>query len=220
MTIIALRAPDASGLKVTGIEQLDFGASDAPQFPPDSEKSPAFGPMTLALNSSAIGRWFVILRRLASLPPSATLPYARFAGKVVNAAAPVPLKATVRWPLVTLAEIVRVEVRVPIAVGVRWIVIVQLVPGATPPVGLQVVAPTENSELEEAIPLMNSCTLPEFLTGRVFDTLVKSAAAPTWNEFATTIRVVGVAVGVDVGVAVEVRDAVAVAVSVAVVDAV
>ena len=149
MASVALRAPDESGLKVTGIEQLDFGAIVAPQVPPLGEKSRAFGPTTLVLNASAIARWFLIFRCLASLPPIATLPYARFAGDVVSAAVPVPLKATVFMPLVTLAEIVRVEVRVPTAVGVRWIVIVQLVPGATPPAGRQVVAATANSGLED-----------------------------------------------------------------------
>jgi len=170
----------------------------------------------LSLKVTAALRWFVTVKLFLSLPPAATLPYPRLVVDVVKAAVPVPFKATVFVPVLTLAAMVKVDVRVPRAAGVKRNVIVHLAAGATPPADWQVVGPTANSGFEEVMLETKSAAFPEFLTGRFFDTVCLSGALPTVNGLVTVIFVVAVAVGVAVRVAVAVAVEVAVAVAVAV----
>ena len=159
-------------------------------------------------------RWFVTVKLFLTLPPAATLPYPRLVVDVVRAAVPVPVRATVFVPPATFAAMVKVDVRVPRAAGVKRNVILHLAAGATPPAGWQVVGPTANSGFEELMLETKSAALPEFLTGRFFVTVCESGALPTLNGLVTVIFVVAVAVGVAVRVGVEVAVVVAVAVAV------
>ena len=116
---------------------------------------------------------------------------------------------------------ISVALRVPSALGVKPIAIVQLAKCASP-VGGQVVAPvaaTSDGLFEVTLP-MNSKFVPVFTTVRFLVAVSPTGEEPSASEAGTEIEVVGVAVEVAVGVAVAVLVAVAVAVAVRVVVAV
>jgi hypothetical protein len=78
-----------------------------------------------------VGRLFLTVTAFVVLViATAWLPNDKLAGEAVACSTPVPLKETVCGLLLALSVIVSVPVRLPVAVGVKITLIVQLVPAA------------------------------------------------------------------------------------------
>lgn len=126
MLIAAVRALVAVGLNDTLIVQLALGANDVPHVCV-CEKSPGSGPaIAIALMSKMLVP--TLLRVIACAPllePTTTVPKFKPEGDTF-AAVPLPLNATVCGLPAALSLRLSAAVRVPLAVGLKVTVIVQL----------------------------------------------------------------------------------------------
>jgi hypothetical protein len=135
MLRVAVRAPLAAGVNITAIVQWAAAATELPQVS-DSVKSLALMPVGARLVILKVALPVLVRVRICGELVMSTgwLPKARLVGERLATAAvlvPVPERLTV-WGLpAALSEMLRVPLRVPLAVGVKTTLIVQLFPAAT-----------------------------------------------------------------------------------------
>ena len=129
----AARLPTLVGEKVTMMLQLPPAGTELPQVLV-AAKSLALAPVTLRLVMLK-GAFPVLLRVTVWTPlavPKVWAPKVRLEVLRLTAGPPpAPLRLTAWWPSEALSVIVSVAVRVPVAVGVKVTLIVQLAPPAT-----------------------------------------------------------------------------------------
>lgn len=124
----ALRPPEAEGLKVMLAEQLVDAARVEPQVVDETVKSEALVPPTVAaLSVTALD---VVLETVMDCgvadEPTVTLPRLRDPGEATTEPEPVPDRETCWGLLLSVSVKLSVAVRVPVAVGLKRTVTVQL----------------------------------------------------------------------------------------------
>jgi hypothetical protein len=132
---VAVRAPDAVGLKITAAEQLAAAARLAPQLFDEILKSPAFVPViaTPLIVIDALVPFASVDDIAELLDPTLTLPNESEVGLADTdpAAAPVPVNATFCGLLLAESVKLNVAVRVPDAVGLKITAAAQVCDAAT-----------------------------------------------------------------------------------------
>lgn len=128
---VALRAPDAAGLKITEAEQLADAATLVPQVLLEMLKSPASVPpiATLLSVTEELVPFVSVVDFAALLDPTVMLPNAKDVGlaeTVPEAAVPSPVKAIVWGVLLAESAKLRVAASFPVVFGAKTIFAVQL----------------------------------------------------------------------------------------------
>src|SRR5208282_1183397 len=97
---VALSAPTMLGVNfIVYVHEAPAPASDAPQLPPVTVKSPGLAPPTLSLNETAAPPSLITVTvLLVEEWPSTTVPKAMLAGTTLTGTNPVPLSATAGGP--------------------------------------------------------------------------------------------------------------------------
>jgi hypothetical protein len=131
----AVRAPMAEGVNIKAIVQLAPAATELPQVSA-SAKSLASVPVKARLVIFKVALP-VLVRVTVCAPlvvPTVWLENVKPAGAKLTAGAaatPVPVKVTVFGLSLTLSEMLRIPLRVPVVVGVKTTLTVQFIPAAT-----------------------------------------------------------------------------------------
>jgi hypothetical protein len=130
---MALRVPAAVGLNTTLAEQLPPAARLAPHELVEIAKSDAFAPViaTLFTSMDEPSPFFSVAERDALVDPTAVLAKVRVLGLAETPLVPSPESATVCGLLLSESLKLSVVVRVPVAVGPKRILAVQLAPAAS-----------------------------------------------------------------------------------------
>jgi hypothetical protein len=129
---VAERAPDAEGLNTTLTEQVALTAKLAPQVLLEIVKSAEFVPViaTLLIEKAAALTFFSVVDFAPLLEPRLMAPNARDVGETDAPTVPRPESATVCGLPLAVSLKFRVAVRVPVVVGAKTTLTVQLLDAA------------------------------------------------------------------------------------------